>query len=167
LPVTQDLAEAIGQSCHLVVATEERMTVVAQAEPRRPMIFAVKHGADFPLSAHRVSTRVLAAFASQGRRDEMLRAMITKDRTPEPAALRERLDHIAQEGYAMVPSEMIGGVVDLAFRVFDQDGWAKASLSVPLAPQIGRTPEPETLKAKVAEAARRISAAIGWIAEKT
>jgi DNA-binding IclR family transcriptional regulator len=161
LPVMQDLAEAIGQSCHLVVASEERMTVVAQAEPRGPMIFAVKPGADFPLSAHRVSARVLAAFASRGRRDEMLRAMIAEDRTPEPAALRARLDRIAQEGYDMAPSEMIGGVVDLAFPVFDHDGYAKASLSVPLAPQIGRTPEPETLKAKVAEAAWRISAAIG------
>lgn len=166
LPVMQGLAEAIGQSCHLVVATQERMTVVAQAEPRGPMIFAVKQGADFPLSAHRVSARVLAAFASQGRRDEMLRAMIAEDRTPEPAAVLARLDRIAEEGYDMAPSEMIGGVVDLAFPVFDHDGYAKASLSVPLTPQIGRTPELETLKAKVAEAARQISAAIGGIAGK-
>ena len=69
LPVMQDLAEAIGQSCHLVVATENRMTVVAQAEPRGPMVFTVKQGADFPLSAHRVSARVLAAPASRGRQD--------------------------------------------------------------------------------------------------
>ena len=134
LPVMQGLAEAIGQSCHLVVATQERMTVVAQAEPRGPMIFAVKQGADFPLSAHRVSARVLAAFASQGRRDEMLRAMIAEDRTPEPSAVLARLDRIAEEGYDMAPSEMIGGVVDLAFPVFDHDGYAKASLSVPLTP---------------------------------
>src|SRR6202046_3697133 len=67
LPVMQDLAEAIGQSCHLVVATERRMTVVAQAEPRGPMVFTVKQGADFPLSAHRVSARVLAAFAATAR----------------------------------------------------------------------------------------------------
>jgi DNA-binding IclR family transcriptional regulator len=164
LPVMQDLAEAIGQSCHLVVATEERMTVVAQAEPRGPMVFTVKQGADFPLSAHRVSARVLAAFASQGRKDEMLRAMTIEDRTPETSALRARLDRIAQDGYDMVPSETIGGVIDLAFPVFDHDGYAKASLVVPLLPQIGRTPDPETVKTKLAEAAQRISAAIGGAA---
>jgi DNA-binding IclR family transcriptional regulator len=161
LPVMQDLAEAIGQSCHLVVATENRMTVVAQAEPRGPMVFTVKQGADFPLSAHRVSARVLAAFAATARQDEMLEAMIVEDRTPEPSALRKRLNGIAREGYDMVPSETIGGVIDLAFPVFDQDGYAKASLVVPLLPVIGRTPDPETVKAKVAEAAERVSAAIG------
>lgn len=164
LPVMQDLAEAVGQSCHLVVASEERMTVVAQAEPRGPMVFAVKQGADFPLSAHRVSARVLTAFAAQGRQDEMLRAMIVEDRTPDPSELRARLDRIAREGFDMAPSETIGGVIDLAFPVFDHDGYAKASLVVPLLPQIGRTPDPETVKAKVAEAAQRISAAIGGIA---
>jgi DNA-binding IclR family transcriptional regulator len=161
LPVMQDLAEAIGQSCHLVVATENRMTVVAQAEPRGPMVFTVKQGADFPLSAHRVSARVLAAFAATARQDEMLQAMIVQDRTPEASALRKRLNGIAREGYDMVPSETIGGVIDLAFPVFDQDGYAKASLVVPLLPVIGRTPDPETVKAKVAEAAQRVSAAIG------
>jgi DNA-binding IclR family transcriptional regulator len=161
LPVMQDLAEAIGQSCHLVVATENRMTVVAQAEPRGPMVFTVKQGADFPLSAHRVSARVLAAFAATARQDEMLQAMIVEDRTPESSALRKRLNGIAREGYDMVPSETIGGVIDLAFPVFDQDGYAKASLVVPLLPVIGRTPDPETVKAKVAEAAQRVSAAIG------
>jgi DNA-binding IclR family transcriptional regulator len=161
LPVMQDLAEAIGQSCHLVVATENRMTVVAQAEPRGPMVFTVKQGADFPLSAHRVSARVLAAFAATARQDEMLQAMIVEDRTPESSDLRKRLDGIAKEGYDMVPSETIGGVIDLAFPVFDQDGYAKASLVVPLLPVIGRTPDPDTVKAKVAEAAQRVSVAIG------
>jgi DNA-binding IclR family transcriptional regulator len=164
LPVMQDLAEAIGQSCHLVVATENRMTVVAQAEPRGPMVFTVKQGADFPLSAHRVSARVLAAFAATARQDEMLQAMIVQDRTPESSALRKRLNGIAREGYDMVPSETIGGVIDLAFPVFDQDGYAKASLVVPLLPVIGRTPDPETVKVKVAEAAQRVSAAIGGAA---
>lgn len=164
LPVMQELAEAVGQSCHLVVATEERMTVVAQAEPRGPMVFAVKQGADFPLSAHRVSARVLTAFAVQGRQDEMVHAMIVEDRTPDPSELRARLSRIAHEGFDMAPSETIGGVIDLAFPVFDHDGYAKASLVVPLLPQIGRTPDPETVKAKVAEAAQRISAAIGGIA---
>jgi DNA-binding IclR family transcriptional regulator len=137
------------------------MTVVAQAEPRGPMVFTVKQGADFPLSAHRVSARVLAAFAATARQDEMLQAMIVQDRTPESSALRKRLNGIAREGYDMVPSETIGGVIDLAFPVFDQDGYAKASLVVPLLPVIGRTPDPETVKAKVAEAAQRVSAAIG------
>jgi DNA-binding IclR family transcriptional regulator len=161
LPVMQDLAEAIGQSCHLVVATENRMTVVAQAEPRGPMVFTVKQGADFPLSAHRVSARVLAAFAATARQEEMLQAMIIQDRTPKSSALRKRLNGIARAGYDMVPSETIGGVIDLAFPVFDQEGYAKASLVVPLLPVIGRTPDPETVKAKVAEAAQRVSAAIG------
>jgi DNA-binding IclR family transcriptional regulator len=167
LPVMQELAEAIGQSCHLVVATEERMTVVAQAEPRGPMVFTVKQGADFPLSAHRVSARILAAFAPQARRDAMLRAMSAQDGTSDAAALRSRLERIAREGCDIVPSETIGGVIDLAFPVFDHEGYAKASLVVPLLPEIGRTPETETVKARVAEAARRISVATGGAAAES
>jgi DNA-binding IclR family transcriptional regulator len=163
LPVMQELAEAVDQSCHLVVATEERMTVAAQAEPRGPMVFTVKQGADFPLSAHRVSARVLAAFAPEGRQDAMVQAMIIEDRTPDSSALRKRLSHIARTGYDMAPSETIGGVIDLAFPVFDHDGYAKASLVVPLLPVIGRTPNSETVKARVAEAAHRISSAIGGV----
>jgi DNA-binding IclR family transcriptional regulator len=56
----------------------------------------------------------------------MLQAMIVQDRTPESSTLRKRLDGIAQDGYDMVPSETIGGVIDLAFPMFDQDGYAKA-----------------------------------------
>jgi DNA-binding IclR family transcriptional regulator len=123
------------------------------------MVFTVKQGADFPLSAHRVSARVLAAFASRARQDEMLEAII-EDRTPVASALRKRLKRIARKGYDMVPSETIGGVIDLAFPVFDQDGYAKASLVVPLLPVIGRTPATETVKARVAQAAQRISAGL-------
>jgi len=163
LPVMQDLAEAVGQSCRLVVVSEKRMTVVAQAEPRGPMVFTVKQGADSPLSAHRVSARVLAAFAPSGRQDQMLHAMILEDRAPDSSALRKRLNRIAREGYDMVPSETIGGVIDLAYPVFDYDGYAKASLVVRLLPVIGRTPDPETVKNNVAKAAQRISAAIGGV----
>ncbi len=161
LPIMQKLTEEIGQSCHLVVSSNERITVVAQAEPRGPMVFTVKQGADFPLSAHRVSARILAAFASEQRRDAMLQAMAAEDEISNSVVIRTRLERIARDGYDMAPSETIGGVIDLAFPVFDRDGYAKASLVVPLLPQIGRTPETETVKAGVAEAARRISAATG------
>ncbi len=161
LPVMQELAEAIGQSCHLVVASEARMTVVAQAEPRGPMVFTVKQGADFPLSAHRVSARILAAFAPKERQDAMLRAMCAEDKIGDPAMLRGRLERIVHDGHDMAPSETIGGVIDLAFPVFGHDGHAKASLVVPLLPQIGRTPDTRTVKDRVADAAHRISAATG------
>ena len=87
--------------------------------------------------------------------------------TPDSSALRKRLKRISREGCDIVPSETIGGVIDLAFPVFDQDGYAKASLVVPLLPVIGRTPATETVKARVAHAARRISAAIGGVAAES
>jgi DNA-binding IclR family transcriptional regulator len=63
----------------------------------------------------------------------------------------------------MVPSETIGGVIDLAFPVFGPDGYGHASLVVPLLPEIGRTPDTETVKVRLAEAARRLSAATGGL----
>jgi DNA-binding IclR family transcriptional regulator len=127
----------------------------------RAWVFTVKQGADFRLSAHRVSARVLTAFAVRARQDEMLQAMSFRIERQSSSALRKRLNGIARKGYDMVLSETIGGVIDLAFPVFDQDGYAKASLVVPLLPVIGRGPDPETVKAKVAEAAQQVSAAIG------
>jgi len=163
LPIMEELAETVGQSCHLVVASEKRMTVVAQAEPRGPMVFTVKQGADFPLSMHRVSARILAAFAPEGRRSAMLRVMASEDGESDSEAALARLVRIARDGYDMVPSETIGGVVDLACPVFDQDGYAKASLVVPLLPEIGRTPDAETVKQRLIEATYKISVATGGI----
>jgi DNA-binding IclR family transcriptional regulator len=76
---------------------------------------------------------------------------------PLPVTLRKRLNGVAREGYDMAPSETIGRVIDIAFPVSDQYGYAKASLFAPLLPVIGRTPDPETVKATVAEAAERVS----------
>ncbi len=159
LPEMQTLAETIGQSCHLCVASERRLMVVAQAEPRGPMVFSVKLGADFALSARYVSVRVLAAFASPAGRDALMRAMAEAD--GDDPGLPTRLDAIRAAGHALAPSETTGGVTDLAAPVFGYMGEVKASLVVPLLPQIGRTPAREIVVQRLMDTAARISAAIG------
>lgn len=157
LPIMQELAEAVGQSCHLCVAGERGLLVVAQAEPRGPMVFTVKLGAEFPWSARYVSVRVLAAFSDD---QDALRRAIEAEDGPD-LSLRARLNAIRTAGHAVAPSETTGGVTDLAVPVFGYRDEVKASLVVPLLPQLGRTPDAATVLNRLQAAAERISHAIG------
>lgn len=161
LPAMQDLAEAVQQSCHLCIAGARGLLVVAQAEPRGPMIFTVKLGAEFPWSARYVSVRIIAAFGEpQG---AMHRAIEAED-GPDPG-LAARLSTIRDAGYAVAPSETTGGVTDLAVPVFGYRDEVKASLVIPLLPRLGRTPELETVLERLRETGRVISQAIGASAD--
>jgi DNA-binding IclR family transcriptional regulator len=167
LPVMQELAEAIGQSCHLVVPHLElsgsgRILVVAHAEPSHPMAFVVRLGALFPLSGRYVSARVLAAFQRPERRRDLAAAMEAQDGAGEP--LEPRLAGIAARGYDMAPSETTDGVTDLSFPILDPFGHARAALTVPHLPQRGVTPGIEAVRDRLGAAAARISAATGGAA---
>ncbi len=157
LPVMQELAKSVQQSCHLCVAGARRLLVVAQAEPLGPMVFTVKLGAEFPWSARYVSVRVLAAF---GEEREALRRAIEAEDGPDPA-LAARLEAIRVAGHVVAPSETTGGVTDLAVPVFGYRNEVKASLVIPLLPQLGRTPDGATVLERLRQAAGRISHAIG------
>jgi DNA-binding IclR family transcriptional regulator len=155
------LAATIGHSCHLVMMNSNRILVVAQTEPDRPMGWSVKLGASFPLSTHYASARVLAAFQSPDQRDEMMQLMIEQDGLKSDAEISARLARIVEAGYEMASSQIANGVLDVSCPVLNQFNIAVATLTVPYLAQPDGEFHAEELVKAVAEAAHEISVAIG------
>ena len=162
LPVMQDLAERIGQSCHLVIAYHERIVVIAEERSSLPMGFGVRPGASFPMASRYVSARVLTACQPEARRAELARRMLAKDPPPrDGAALAERLRRIAEAGYDAAPSEVHHGITDISFPVCDALGATVAALTVPLLPQRGAAADQTAVISELRTAVRQISRAMG------
>jgi DNA-binding IclR family transcriptional regulator len=125
LPRMNDLAETLGQSCHLAVASGGEIVVIARVEAPGLLGFAVRVGyrRAFHLSA---SGQVLMSFQTDRVRDRMLADI---DREGD-ADLIARLDAIRSAGYLVEDSSAITGVHDLSAPVLAHDA-AVAALTVP------------------------------------
>jgi DNA-binding IclR family transcriptional regulator len=158
------LSEAIGHSCHLIMMNANRILVVAQVEPDRPMGWSVKLGASFPFSANFASARVLAAFQTPERREEMIELMAEQDGTKSRRTVAEKLKRIAEAGHEVAESRVASGVVDISCPVFNQFGVAVAALTVPYLAQPTNQRPAQELAAATAAAAHEITLAIGGAA---
>lgn len=132
LPVMQELARTTRQSNHLVVHHDRRILVVAQVDSPEAMGFSVRVGAHFPFRLDRVSARTLSAFQSAHRREEMIQEMIDNDPSPPPRTrLQKMVASIAARGYEVKESATLPGITDLCCPIFDQSGFAVATLTQP------------------------------------
>ena len=158
LPVMHRLAESIGQSCHLGVASADQMVIVARVEAPGYLGFSVRVGYRRPL-LDSTSGLVLYAFQSELVRTEWKRRLA-------PAAGRrewvrfERQGHTArQSGYVTSESHDVQGVIDLSAPV-TQSGGVAAALTVPYMKSARSLSAPEIV-APLVKAAREISAELG------
>lgn len=163
LPVMQQLAETLEQSCHLVVVHGDRILVVADEQSNLPMGFSVRLGASLPLVPRYVSARVLVAFQPEPKRGELARRMLALQGAAEDelSALLKRLERIVVTGYDQSPSEVHRGITDISFPVRNAFGNALAALTVPfLAPKNAATNLAPVVD-EIGRAALRVSRAIG------
>ncbi len=162
LPRMRELADATGQSNHLVVLHAERILVLAQTDSPGAMGFSVRLGAHFAFRADRVSARVLCAFQSPERRAAMLAGMRRGDpRAPAAASLARRIAQIARRGYEERTSDTFPGITDICFPIIDQAGSAVATLTLPYLKQRDVQMPIDAARAAHAQAAAAISAAMG------
>jgi len=158
LPVMHRLAESIGQSCHLGVASADQMVIVARVEAPGYLGFSVRVGYRRPL-VDSTSGLVLYAFQSELVRTEWKRRLApTVDRREWMRF--ERQGHAARKsGYVTSESHDVQGVIDLSTPV-TQSGGVAAALTVPYMKSARSLSVPETVGPLVA-AAREISAELG------
>jgi DNA-binding IclR family transcriptional regulator len=158
LPVMHRLAEIIGQSCHLGVASADQMVIVARVEAPGYLGFSVRVGYRRSL-VDSTSGLVLYAFQSELVRTEWKRRLA-------PAAGRrqwvrfERQGHTARKsGYVTAESHDVQGVIDLSAPV-TQSGGVAAALTVPYMKSARSLSVPEIIGPLV-KAAREISTQLG------
>ncbi|WJM25307.1 IclR family transcriptional regulator [Novosphingobium resinovorum] len=160
-PVMYELSSATNQSCHLVVETGGRATVIHRQENMGPVGFGIRLGTVVDLVTS-CSGHVLLAFAAQDRRAKVICSLgIALD---FQTRLEQRLDAVRLQGYEMQPSARTAGVTDISFPVFGFDGHVCAALTVPFLVTIDGSQKTglEETREVLGRAALDISAGLGW-----
>lgn len=129
LPVMKDLARAIGQSCHLVVASQDQIVVVARIESPRDLGFSVRVGYRRELMRS-TSGVIITAMQPERRREEIMRELALSTEHELMDAFREKVAQAANRGYVQTPSDFIRGIVDISSPIMSAEG-AVASLTIP------------------------------------
>ena len=144
LPVMHRLADETSNPCHLVVASQEQIVVIARVDPPTDLGFVVRIGHRRPI-AHSTSGIVLFAFQTKEVRARWLAILDNKDVGYRKKNFIERADRVFAQGYANFASETVEGVIDLSAPVL-QYGSAVGALTIPY---IDRHPAKMTLKATI------------------
>jgi len=161
LPIMEDLARDIRQSCHLAVRHENEALIVAQVDCPGFTGFSVRVGAHAPL-VDSCSGRVLLAFQTPETRSVWLTtAMAQAGQSNSRAAVESLLQEIRQSGVNRQPSLVHHGIVDFGAPILDHDGNALAALTVPSLATIAASVGEAELVQHLRQSARQLIERIG------
>lgn len=166
-PIMRDLRERLGQTVVVSQMEAKGVRVVATVLGNASIEIGVRHAA--LLNFHSTAQgKVALAFASPELQKETLRSrleMFTSHTITSPVVLREVLEQIRAQGWATSPNESLLGVNALAAPIFDVTGSLAGCIALIDSIQfIGDPPSDEQI-AEVTTAARKISAALGYVRE--
>jgi DNA-binding IclR family transcriptional regulator len=160
LPLMQQLAHTIQQSCHLVVPSREQIVVIARVDSPGEVGFAVRLGHRRPLHQS-TSGRVLFACQPPAIQADWLELL----REHYPGFDEDRLltetRAIAKQGHAREPSAHVDGVTDLSTPL-TASKVAVAALTVPYVKQAGSCSQIDDALESLKEAAGEISHALDF-----
>ncbi len=130
-PHLERLSARVGESTSGAVLDGPEIVYVARVATRRIMSVAITVGTRFP--AHATSMgRVLLAAAPEHVREAALTdlAPLTAATLVDPAAVREELVRVAEQGHALVDGELEDGLRSLAVPLRGRGGAVVAALNV-------------------------------------
>jgi IclR family pca regulon transcriptional regulator len=163
-PVTNELAERLGESCFAAVLDGDSVIYIARASSGRMIDVGITIGSRVP--AHCVSTgRVLLAgltpAALQSYLDTVQLEKFTSFTTTSKVRLRDAIDEARRQGWATVDQELEVGLRSISAPIADRRGTVIAALNV-CCP--GTRVAPADMRAKILPellaAAQRISRAL-------
>lgn len=162
-PLMKQLAQDIGQSCHLVIYYAGKGHVVVQQSAPSARVLSVRLGAEAPLFDS-CSGHVLLAYAEGAERDEMLGAIPPSHRKPSKSALKKIVERIRTDGFECIPSAQIQGVQDIGYPVFERSETLAGVLVVPFLSFLdGSHPvKIDAAQKVIEETAAQISAGLGY-----
>jgi DNA-binding IclR family transcriptional regulator len=144
LPEMRKLTRVIGQSCHMAVASEEQMVVVARIEAPGNQGYSVRVGYRRPLIAA-TSGLVLYAFQPESVRAEWRTRLAPSVSTKVWKAFDERAATARAQKYVRADSDVTRHIVDLSAPIMSPEGVA-AALTCPYI----ETPQALSIKDTVA-----------------
>jgi DNA-binding IclR family transcriptional regulator len=129
LPLMQDLSERTRQSCHLAIASENQIVVIARIEAPGDLGFSVRVGYQRPI-VHVTSGILLYAYQSPRNKIEWARRLSSGESTDDWRSFEAASIDARSKGYMQSPSEFVAGVIDIACPVFNDVGII-AALTIP------------------------------------
>lgn len=129
LPEMRKLGRVIGQSCHLAVASEEQMVVVARIESPGNQGFSVRVGYRRPL-VDSTSGLVLYAFQPENVRNEWRTRLASTVSQKAWKSFEERAALARTQKYVKADSDVTRHIVDLSAPIMAADG-VVAALTCP------------------------------------
>lgn len=141
LPVMHRLSAETSHPCHLVVASDEQIVVIARVDAPGDLGFVVRVGHRRPL-AHSTSGLILFAFQSPLVQAQWLNNLDTKGKRYKRKAFIDRAAQVRKRGFASYPSEAVDAVTDLSAPILQHDH-AIGALTIPF---INRHPAKGTMK---------------------
>ena len=170
LPIMRSLSETIDESCYLSFFSQGGTLVMARQESDRitNRLF-VRVGSDDSLVGN-CAGHIILTFANDQERDEMIDAakLIRDETIKKNAAFKKMLSRVQQQGYELMPSSTLEGVVDLGFPIFNQLGQLAGAIVVSMLKYIDQSERLtiDEMIEHVGNAAADISAALGYDPDK-
>ena len=166
MPEMSALAFAMMQSIQLAVVSSDQIVVIARTESPDDVGFSVRlgHRRSIMKSA---SGLVLFSFATPLHREKILKDLAAAGASAaELDELQASAAGVRDTGYVCMPSRMVDGVTDIGAPIFDStSSGAVASLTVPFVVTRRAKVSVQEAPGMVAEAAHRVSQALGYAAE--
>lgn len=159
LPLMRDVADATGQSCHLVVPSGGQIVVVARVEAPGDLGFSVRIGYRRNI-IEATSGLLFYGCASPRTRAQLRELLAPKHGKKQVAEFVAAAEAAAVQGYARRSSSFVRGVTDLVAPIMGTDG----VIATLITPFIDRTPPTCDITAalsRLRRAAGLISAEVG------
>jgi len=129
LPVMRDLSDATGQSCHIAVASETQMVVIARIENPGYLCFSVRPGYRRQLNEASSGVTLFAFQPEAVRQAWAARFALTVGKAAMKTFLA-RADATRARGYERAASDFVPGVTDISTPVISNEA-AVAALTMP------------------------------------
>lgn len=145
LPIMEQVAHEINQSCHLGVLAGGQVVIVAQVDSHVSSGFYVRTGAVIDLM-HAATGHVILAHQTPEVCSRSIEIWCEQNGGRPPRDLAAHLAKIRSRGYEERASYEVDGVINISFPVLDDRGRAIAALTVPFLQRIGDQITPATVR---------------------
>jgi DNA-binding IclR family transcriptional regulator len=165
LPIMQQVAHELGQSCHLGVLNGGQVVIIAQVDSPVSPGFYVKAGAVVDLM--RAATgHVILAHQTPEARARAIQIWSKLNKSGPPRDFPSHLAAIKERGYEEKKSYEVQGVINVTYPVLDEHGYAVAALTVPYIRRIGDTTTTATVRQTLKRASSQLSQGIGGVSRE-
>lgn len=165
LPVMRELAESMGETAHLGVLSKDGAVTIAKVEGASTFRVTERVGVVRPPHCTAIGKAMLASLP-KSELDDLLARLELKEYTPrtivDPARLRREIERVREAGYATDDAEFNAELRCAAAIVRDFSGRGIAALGISGPTWRIKAEDIPRLGRKVAAAADRLSADLGW-----